>query len=129
MDKIIVDFLEISRIEAARLKFNFIKADLITGTGLNLGVSAGPLFADRGYNSYYYSVEPQYATASRGYFSRISLNSETGSFQTGVLLNEAAPRTTQCAATTIASARLGNKYLLSGFFSLSTSYKRHTRKL
>lgn len=28
LDKIIVDFLEISRIEAARLKFNFIKADL-----------------------------------------------------------------------------------------------------
>jgi len=28
LDKIIVDFLEISRIEAARLKFNFVKADL-----------------------------------------------------------------------------------------------------
>jgi signal transduction histidine kinase len=28
LDKIIVDFLEISRIEAARLKFNFIKTDL-----------------------------------------------------------------------------------------------------
>ncbi len=28
LDKIIVDFLEISRIEAARLKFNFIRADL-----------------------------------------------------------------------------------------------------
>jgi outer membrane protein len=41
------------------------KADFIAGTGLNLGVSAGPLFADRGYNSYYYSVDPAYATASR----------------------------------------------------------------
>jgi len=29
LDKIIMDFLEISRIEAARLKFNFIKADII----------------------------------------------------------------------------------------------------
>lgn len=28
LDKIIVDFLEISRIEAARLKFNFVRADL-----------------------------------------------------------------------------------------------------
>jgi signal transduction histidine kinase len=36
LDKIIVDFLEISRIEAARLKFNFIKADL--GKTVNLVV-------------------------------------------------------------------------------------------
>jgi len=43
----------------------FEKADFISGTGLNLGISAGPLFADSGYNSYYYSVEPQFATASR----------------------------------------------------------------
>jgi len=43
----------------------FEKADFISGTGLNLGVSAGPIFADRGYNSYYYSVEPRYATATR----------------------------------------------------------------
>lgn len=43
----------------------FEKADFISGTGLNVGISAGPLFADRGYNSYYYSVDPAYATASR----------------------------------------------------------------
>jgi outer membrane protein len=43
----------------------FEKADIISGTGLNLGISAGPLFADSGYNSYYYSVDPAYATASR----------------------------------------------------------------
>ncbi len=43
----------------------FEKADFISGTGLNMGISAGPLFADRGYNSYYYSVDPAYATASR----------------------------------------------------------------
>lgn len=46
-------------------RLSFEKADFISGTGLNLGVSAGPLFADRGYNSYYYSVEPRYATATR----------------------------------------------------------------
>jgi signal transduction histidine kinase len=34
LDKIIVDFLEISRIEAARLKFNFIRADLTKTVGL-----------------------------------------------------------------------------------------------
>lgn len=33
LDKIIVDFLEISRIEAARLKFNFIRADLTKTIG------------------------------------------------------------------------------------------------
>jgi MipA family protein len=46
-------------------RLSFEKADFIAGTGLNLGVSAGPLFADRGYNSYYYSVDPAFATASR----------------------------------------------------------------
>jgi MipA family protein len=47
----------------------FEKADFISGAGWNLGVSAGPLFADRGYNSYYYSVDPAYATASRPSYS------------------------------------------------------------
>jgi outer membrane protein len=47
----------------------FEKADFISGTGLNMGISAGPLFADRGYNSYYYSVDPAYATASRPSYS------------------------------------------------------------
>ncbi|HRS97624.1 MAG TPA: MipA/OmpV family protein, partial [Smithella sp.] len=41
------------------------KDDVIPGTGLNLGVSAGPMFADSGYHSYYYEVEPAYATATR----------------------------------------------------------------
>ncbi|MHB8771826.1 MAG: MipA/OmpV family protein [Syntrophales bacterium] len=45
---------------------SFDKSDFIPGTGWNLGLSAGPLFADGGYNSYYYSVDPAYATASRG---------------------------------------------------------------
>jgi MipA family protein len=47
----------------------FEEADFIAGTGLNLGLSAGPLFADSGYNSYYYSVDPAYATATRPSYS------------------------------------------------------------
>ncbi len=46
-------------------QLSFEKNDFIAGTGLNLGISAGPIFADSGYNSYYYSVDPAYATASR----------------------------------------------------------------
>ena len=33
--------------------------------GWNLGLLAGPLFADRRYNDYFYTVSPQYATADR----------------------------------------------------------------
>jgi MipA family protein len=33
--------------------------------GWNAGFLAGPLFADRRYHSYFYTVAPQYATASR----------------------------------------------------------------
>ncbi len=47
----------------------FEKADIIKNSGLNLGLSAGPLFADNSYNSYYYSVEPAFATASRPAYS------------------------------------------------------------
>ncbi|MCG6536894.1 MAG: MipA/OmpV family protein, partial [Syntrophales bacterium LBB04] len=46
-------------------RLTFQKADIIQGSGLNLGISVGPIFADRGYHRYYYSVEPAYATASR----------------------------------------------------------------
>jgi MipA family protein len=34
-------------------------------TGWKLGLLAGPLYADRRYNSYYYTVAPQYATPTR----------------------------------------------------------------
>ncbi len=34
-------------------------------TGWNLGVQAGPVFTDRRYNEYFYSVPPESATASR----------------------------------------------------------------
>src|SRR6202020_28183 len=33
--------------------------------GWNLGLLTGPLFADRRYHAYFYSVAPQYATAAR----------------------------------------------------------------
>jgi outer membrane scaffolding protein for murein synthesis (MipA/OmpV family) len=33
--------------------------------GWNLGLSAGPLFADQRYHNYFYGVAPQYATAER----------------------------------------------------------------
>lgn len=37
----------------------------LNGTGWNLGMQTGPLFADRRYHSYYYSVDPQYARPDR----------------------------------------------------------------
>lgn len=43
----------------------FEKADMIAGSGVNLGISAGPRFADRGYHRYFYAVDPPYATPSR----------------------------------------------------------------
>jgi outer membrane protein len=43
----------------------FEKADFIPKSGLNLGISAGPIFASSAYHHYYYSVEPAYATAAR----------------------------------------------------------------
>ncbi len=33
--------------------------------GWNMGFVAGPIFADRRYNEYFYNVDPQYATATR----------------------------------------------------------------
>jgi Outer membrane protein V len=46
-------------------RLNFEKGDIIPQTGLNLGISAGPMFADRGYHEYFYTVEPAFATAIR----------------------------------------------------------------
>jgi outer membrane scaffolding protein for murein synthesis (MipA/OmpV family) len=43
----------------------FEKGDLIPGSGVNLGLSVGPMFADRGYHRYFYTVDPAYATALR----------------------------------------------------------------
>lgn len=50
-------------------RINFEKDDIIPQTGLNLGISAGPMFADRGYHEYFYTVDPAYATISRPAYS------------------------------------------------------------
>ncbi|MBN1664081.1 MAG: MipA/OmpV family protein [Deltaproteobacteria bacterium] len=46
-------------------RLTFQKADFIPRTGLNLGISAGPMFADGNYHGYYYAVEPAYAGRAR----------------------------------------------------------------
>ena len=46
-------------------RLSFEKADMIPGAGVNLGFSAGPMFADQGYHRYYYTVDPTFATSSR----------------------------------------------------------------
>jgi len=43
----------------------FEKNDLIPKSGLNMGISAGPMFAGKAYHQYFYSVEPAYATVAR----------------------------------------------------------------
>lgn len=50
-------------------RINFVKDDLISGTGLHLGVSAGPMFSDSGYHDYYYTVEHRYAESWRPEYS------------------------------------------------------------
>jgi outer membrane protein len=46
-------------------RLSFEKADMIPGFGVNVGLSAGPMFADQGYHRYYYTVDPAFATSSR----------------------------------------------------------------
>lgn len=43
----------------------FTRPNLIPGSGVNLVVSAGPMFADQSYHRYFYAVEPAYARAGR----------------------------------------------------------------
>lgn len=50
-------------------RINLVKDDWIPEIGLNLGISAGPMFADNGYHEYYYQVAPEYATATRPAYS------------------------------------------------------------
>ena len=50
-------------------RLNFEKGDVIPGTGLYLGVSAGPIFGDRGYHKYFYEVEQAYARVNRPAYS------------------------------------------------------------
>ena len=49
-------------------RFNVDLTDPFGLPGWNLGLLAGPLFADRRYHDYFYSVAPQFATASRPQF-------------------------------------------------------------
>jgi outer membrane protein len=46
-------------------RFNLDIADPAGFAGWNLGLLTGPLFADRRYHGYFYTVAPQYATAAR----------------------------------------------------------------
>jgi outer membrane scaffolding protein for murein synthesis (MipA/OmpV family) len=46
-------------------RFNLDVADPLGFAGWNLGMLIGPLFADRRYHDYFYTVAPQYATAAR----------------------------------------------------------------
>jgi outer membrane protein len=50
-------------------RFNVDLKDPFGLPGWNLGLLAGPLFADRRYHEYFYSVAPQFATASRPEFA------------------------------------------------------------
>jgi MipA family protein len=50
-------------------RFNVDLRDPFGLPGWNLGLLAGPLFADRRYHDYFYSVAPQYANASRPQFN------------------------------------------------------------
>ena len=50
-------------------RVNLEKKDIIPETGVNLGISAGPMFCDSSYNTYFYTVEPAYATAARPAYS------------------------------------------------------------
>jgi MipA family protein len=50
-------------------RFALDVADAAGQPGWNLGLLAGPLFADRKYHDYFYSVAPQFATAQRPSYS------------------------------------------------------------
>ena len=71
-------------------RMNLDLHDVIPGTGINLGISAGPYFATKKYHDYYYTVDRIYATPSRpAYASKggysgstltMGLNRQFGSF-------------------------------------------------
>ena len=46
-------------------QLNLDVRDLGGNAGLNLGIAAGPIFADQRYHQYFYGVDAAYATASR----------------------------------------------------------------
>jgi MipA family protein len=52
-------------------RFNLDVADPLGFAGWNLGLLTGPLFADRRYNDYFYTVAPRYATAARPVYQAV----------------------------------------------------------
>ena len=52
-------------------RFNLDVADPMGLPGWHLGLLAGPLFADRRYHDYFYTVAPQYATQSRPVYQAV----------------------------------------------------------
>jgi MipA family protein len=52
-------------------RFNLDVADPLGFTGSNLGLLTGPLFADRRYDDYFYTVAPQYATVARPVYQAV----------------------------------------------------------
>jgi outer membrane scaffolding protein for murein synthesis (MipA/OmpV family) len=79
-------------------RLNFEKADLIPGSGLNLGLSVGPMFADRGYHDYTYTIDPAYETPSRPRY-------DAGSGYSG-------------STATLGLSKALNPFILSAFVSL-----------
>ncbi len=64
------DFSHVTHIGwVAQPNLNFDVKDLMGEDGLNLGLQAGVLYADRDYNRYFYSVDPENATPSRPAYS------------------------------------------------------------
>src|ERR1700728_2975668 len=52
-------------------RFNLDVADPLGWAGWHLGLLTGPLFADRRYHDYFYSVAPQYATETRPVYQAV----------------------------------------------------------
>jgi outer membrane scaffolding protein for murein synthesis (MipA/OmpV family) len=52
-------------------RFNLDVADPLGFTGWHLGLLTGPLFADRRYDDYFYTVAPRYATAARPVYQAV----------------------------------------------------------
>ena len=52
-------------------RFNLDVADPMGAAGWHLGLLSGPVFADRRYHDYFYTVAPQYATAERPVYQAV----------------------------------------------------------
>ena len=111
----------------------FEKADMIAGSGVNLGISAGPMFADRGYHRYFYAVDPPYATPSRrpyeaggGYSGStvtVGLNKNLKPF----ILNAFVSMDFLQGAVFEGSPLVKNKYALMTGFSVSWVFLKSSR--